>query len=198
MQDTGYYLDTWYKIHDARYMIHDAWYRIHPRYTMHDTGYLIQDTGFRILPWFTIQDTGYRIQDAGYKMQDTSLIQDTWYRIQPFNFRNGENPRFTESGHLTKICEGYRPCQLSAKRSGGCCHPPKGVADASTSHKEWRTLTTKDQIFCPWYKYGIFYIILRKSQEGINATLEGRRSLEGSAEHWKGAFHAGSEATPGI
>jgi len=27
--------------------------------------------------------------------------------------------------------------------------------------------------------------------------MEERRSLEGSAEHWKGTFHAGSEAKPG-
>jgi hypothetical protein len=39
-----------------------------------------------------------------------------------------------------KIEKGYRPCQLSAKRSGGCYHPPYGVADV------WRTLTAKDQI----------------------------------------------------
>jgi len=141
IHDSGCFLDTWYMIHDARYMIHDAWYRI--------------------------QDTWYKIQDCRY-------------RIQPFNFRNGENPRFTESGHLTKICEGYRPCQLSAKRSGGCYHPPYGVADVATSHTKWRMQAPaiksgghwpQKTKFCPWYKYGIFYTIIRKCQGEKNASL---------------------------
>jgi len=56
-------------------------------------------------------------------------------------------------------------------------------------------LMHKNQEFCALW-FGKCSSLM---QEEINADA-GRENfvLEGSAEHWKGAFHAGSEASPGI
>ena len=79
MFNTGYRIDTGYRIQNTGYRIQDTGYRIQ------NTGYRIQDTGYRI------QDTGYRIQDTGYR------IQHTGYRIQDTRCRTTGYLRFTQA-----------------------------------------------------------------------------------------------------